>query len=123
MDEQARREAIRPACTNRRTHSIKNTFRGEGVLQRNISWRTHSHLFLIAGENSMRELLKFGGRFADERTPIEVTPLSATSAELSLSLGLGLGLDSLAHFSLHTLPFFSPSSFHTLALSPASTSV
>jgi hypothetical protein len=28
-------------------------------------------------------------RFPDERTPIEATPLSATSAEL----GLGLGLD------------------------------
>jgi hypothetical protein len=38
-------------------------------------------------------------RFPDERTPIEVTPLSATSAELGLGLGLGLGLDS--HSSLH----------------------
>ena len=31
-------------------------------------------------------------RFPDERTPIEATPLSATSAELVLGLGLGLGL-------------------------------
>jgi hypothetical protein len=38
----------------------------------------------------------------DERKPIEATPLSATSAELGLSLGLEL--DSLAHFSSHTLP-------------------
>jgi len=38
----------------------------------------------------------------------EATPLSATSAELGLGLGLGLGLDSLAHFSSHALPFFSP---------------
>ena len=30
-------------------------------------------------------------RFPDERTPIEATPLSATSAELGLGLGLGLG--------------------------------
>ena len=36
-------------------------------------------------------------RFPDERTPIEATPLSATSAELGLGLGLGLGLDSLSH--------------------------
>ena len=56
-------------------------------------------------------------RFPDERTPIEATPLSATSAEL------GLGLDSLAHFSSHALPFFSPPSFHTLSLFPAFTSV
>ena len=62
-------------------------------------------------------------RFPDERTPIEATPLSATSAELGLGLGLGLGLDSLAHFSSHALPFFSPPSFHTLAFSPAFTSV
>ena len=34
-------------------------------------------------------------RFPDERTPIEATTLSATSAELGLGLGLGLGLDSL----------------------------
>ena len=33
-------------------------------------------------------------RFPDERTPIEATPLSATSAELVLGLGLGLGLGS-----------------------------
>jgi hypothetical protein len=36
-------------------------------------------------------------RFLDGRTPIEATPLSATSAELNLGLGLGLGLGSLAH--------------------------
>ena len=34
-------------------------------------------------------------RFPDERTPVEATTLSATSAELGLVLGLGLGLDSL----------------------------
>ena len=59
-------------------------------------------------------------RFPDERTPIEATPLSATSAELGLGLGLGLRLDSLAHFSSHALPFYSPPSFHTLFLFPAS---
>jgi hypothetical protein len=62
-------------------------------------------------------------RFPDERTPIEATPLSATSAELGLGLGLGLGLDSLSHSSSHVLPFFSPPSFHTLSLFPAFTSV
>jgi hypothetical protein len=62
-------------------------------------------------------------RFPDERTPIEATSLSATSAELGLGLGLGLGLDSPSHFSSHALPFFSPPSFHTLSLSPAFTSV
>jgi hypothetical protein len=62
-------------------------------------------------------------RFPDERTPIEATPLSATSAELGLGLGLGLGLDSLSHSSSHALPFFSPPSFHTLSLFPAFTSV
>jgi hypothetical protein len=62
-------------------------------------------------------------RFPDERTPIEATPLSATSAELRLGLGLGLGLDSLSHSSSHALPFFSPPSFHTLSLSPTFTSV
>ena len=62
-------------------------------------------------------------RFPDERTPIEATPLSATSAELGLGLGLGLGLDSLSHSSSHALSFFSPPSFHTLSLSPAFTSV
>jgi len=62
-------------------------------------------------------------RFPDERTPIEATPLSATSAELGLGLGLGLGLDSLSHSSSHALPFFSPPSFHTISLSPAFTSV
>jgi hypothetical protein len=45
-------------------------------------------------------------RFPDERTPIEVTPLSATSAELGFGLGLGLGLGSLTHFSSHALPRF-----------------
>jgi hypothetical protein len=62
-------------------------------------------------------------RFPDERTPIEATPLSATSAELGLGLGLGLGLDSLSRSFSHALPFFSPPSFHTLAFSPAFTSV
>jgi hypothetical protein len=62
-------------------------------------------------------------RFPDERTPIEATPLSATSAVLGLGLGLGLGLDSLSHSFSHALPFFSPTSFHTLSLSPAFTSV
>jgi hypothetical protein len=62
-------------------------------------------------------------RFPDERTPIEATPLSATSAELGLGLGLGLGLDSLSNSSSHALPFFSPPSFHKLASSPAFTSV
>jgi hypothetical protein len=62
-------------------------------------------------------------RFPDERTPIEATPLSATSAELGLGLGLGLGLDSLTHSSSHARPFFSPPSFHTLAFPPAFTSV
>ena len=62
-------------------------------------------------------------RFPDERTPIVATPFSATSAELGLGLGLGLGLDSLSHSSSHALPFFSPPSFHTLAFSPAFTSV
>jgi hypothetical protein len=38
-------------------------------------------------------------RFLDERTPIEATPLSATSAELGLCLGLGLGFGS--HSSSH----------------------
>ena len=38
-------------------------------------------------------------RFPDERTPIETTPLSATSAELVLGVGLGLGLGS--HSSSH----------------------
>jgi hypothetical protein len=45
-------------------------------------------------------------RFPDDRTPIKATHFSATSAELGLGLGLGLGLDSLSHFSSHTLPFF-----------------
>jgi hypothetical protein len=53
-------------------------------------------------------------RFPDERTPIEDTPLSATSAYL----GLGLGLDSLSRSSSHALPFFSLPSFHTLTFSP-----
>ena len=38
-------------------------------------------------------------RFPDERTPIDATPLLATSAELGLGLGLGLGWDS--HSSSH----------------------
>ncbi len=65
----------------------------------------------------------FPCRFPDERTPIEATPLSATSTELGLGWGLGLGLDSLSHSSSHALSFFSPPSFHTLSLSPAFTSV
>jgi len=40
-----------------------------------------------------------------------------------LGLGLGLGLDSLACFSSHALPFFSPPSFHKLSLFPVFTSV
>jgi hypothetical protein len=57
-------------------------------------------------------------RFPDERTPIEATPLSATSAELVLGLGLGLGLGSnssshapshapllLATLLSHNIPF------------------
>jgi hypothetical protein len=62
-------------------------------------------------------------RFPDESTPIEATPLLATSAELGFGLGLGLGLDSLSHSSSHALPFFSPPSFHALAFSPTFTSV
>ena len=50
----------------------------------------------------------FPCRFPDERTPIEATPLSATSTELGLGWGLGLGLDSLSHSSSHV----SPSSRH-----------
>jgi hypothetical protein len=61
-------------------------------------------------------------RFPYDHTPIEVTPLSATSAELGLGLGLGLGLDSLSHSSSHTLPFSTPS-FHTLVFSPSFTCV
>ena len=61
-------------------------------------------------------------RFPDERTHIEATPLSATSTELGVGWGLGLGLDSLSHSSSHALSFFSPPSFHTLALSRAFTS-
>jgi hypothetical protein len=60
-------------------------------------------------------------RCPDDRTSIEATPLSVTSAELGLGLGLGLGLDSLSHFSSHALPFFSPPSFHKLSLSSAFT--
>ena len=40
-------------------------------------------------------------RFSDERTTIEATPLSATSAELGLGLGLGLGLPVGSHSSSH----------------------
>jgi len=36
-----------------------------------------------------------------------------------LETGLGWGLNSRSHSSSHALPFFSPPSFHTLALSPA----
>jgi hypothetical protein len=45
------------------------------------------------------------------------------NTEWTNGLGLGLGLDSLAHFSSHALPFFSPPSFHTQSLSPVFTSV
>jgi hypothetical protein len=38
-------------------------------------------------------------RFPNDLTPTEITPLSATSAELELGLGLGLGLSS--HSSSH----------------------
>jgi hypothetical protein len=44
-------------------------------------------------------------RMRAQRTPIEATPLSATSAELGSCLGLGLGLGS--HFSSHA-PSCSP---------------
>ena len=72
---------------------------------------------------SAEKVARIRASFTDERTPIEATPLSATSAELGLGLGLGLGLDSLSHSSSHALPFFSPPSFHTLAFPPAFTSV
>jgi hypothetical protein len=62
-------------------------------------------------------------RFPNEHTPIEATPLSTTSAELGLGLGQGLGLDSLSRSSSHSVPFFSPPSFHTLVFSPVFTSV
>ena len=65
----------------------------------------------------------FPCRFPDETTPIEATPLSATSTELGLGWGLALGLHSLSHSSSHALSFFSPPSFRTLSLSPAFTSV
>ena len=65
----------------------------------------------------------FPYRFPDDRTPIEDTPLSATSTELGLIWGLGLGLDSLSHSSSPPFSFFSPPSFHTLSLSPEFTSV
>jgi hypothetical protein len=63
-------------------------------------------------------------RFADEHTPIEVTVYASFSDIAELGLGLGLGLGSLAHFSSHALPFFSPPSFDThYPFSPAFTSV
>ena len=48
-------------------------------------------------------------RFPDELTPIEATPLSATSVELGLGLGLGLGLDKPLLVVPHTT---CPSLFH-----------
>jgi len=53
-------------------------------------------------------------RFPDERTPIEATPLSATW------VWDWIHCETLAHFSSHALPFFSPPSFHTLFLFPRS---
>jgi hypothetical protein len=50
-------------------------------------------------------------RFPDEHTPIEASPLSATSAELGSGLGLDLGLGS--HFSSHA-PSHSPLLLPTL---------
>jgi hypothetical protein len=79
-----------------------------------------SFLFL---KEQIKDIIITTHRFPNERTPIEATPLSATSAELGLGLGLGLGLDSLSHSSSHAIPFFSPPSFHTLTFSPAFTSV
>ena len=62
-------------------------------------------------------------RFPHERTPIEATPLSATSAVLVLGLGLGLGLVHTPPRTLHhTLLFFLPPSFHTISRSLAFTS-
>ena len=60
-------------------------------------------------------------RFPDELTPIEVTPLSATSAELGFGSGFGIGF-TLTLLLAHA-PLFSPPSFHTLAFSPTFTSV
>ena len=61
--------------------------------------------------------------FPDERTPIEATPLSATSVELGLGLGLGLAVVwDWVHTPPHTLLSFSPPSFHTISLSLAFTS-
>jgi len=59
-------------------------------------------------------------RFPDESTPIQATPLLATSAELGLGLGLGLGLDSLAHFSSHALPSSLQPPFTHYSFSPRS---
>ena len=59
-------------------------------------------------------------RFPDERTPIEATPLSATSTELGLGWGLGLGLDSLSHSSSPALSFFSPPPFTHYPFPPRS---
>ena len=54
----------------------------------------------------MRELLKFGGRFADERTPIEVTPLSATSAGAWFGFGSGFGIGFTGTLLLARAPLF-----------------
>ena len=58
-------------------------------------------------------------RFPDERTPIEATPLSASSAELVLGL---VWVWDWVHTPPHTLLSFSPPSFHTISLSLAFTS-
>ena len=61
-------------------------------------------------------------RFPDERTPIEATPLSATSAELGLGLVVWVWVWDWVHTPPHTLLSFSPPSFHTISLSLAFTS-
>jgi hypothetical protein len=63
-------------------------------------------------------------RFPDERTPIEATPLSATSVELGLGLGriIIIWVWDWVHTPPHTLLSFSPPSFHTISLSLAFTS-
>ena len=59
-------------------------------------------------------------RLPDERTPIETTPLSATSAE-RVRVWVWVW-DTSPHTLLQTLPFFSPTSFHTISLSLVFTS-
>jgi hypothetical protein len=53
-------------------------------------------------------------RFPDERTPIEATLLSATSAELVLGVGLGMGLGS--HSSSHAPLLLATLLSHTIPL-------